>query len=779
MILASVRVALADEATPPAPPQPPAEQQPILLEELVIVAEKQATGRPLQNVPIAVTAIDQATIQQEHVQNIQDLGHLAPNAYLDTSGTLLGTAAFTIRGVGSRTSTASTDAAVAVTQDGMPLTLQTGLALLGTFDTESVEVLRGPQGVLQGVGAAGGAVTFQTPLPSRTFGLDSSFTVGNFNTVGATTTIQGPLSDHAFGKVAVYEQRNDGIYNNTTDEGIYTKTAINPTGLEPEHPTGMVDGSQTFVIKPTFLFEFSDDAKLKLFAQFESDIDGASAPEAVNVPPGVGPAYKFGTIFGYTPTLEPYTTNLATPGFTHITEEHLVGEYDLRLGSGVWTTIAGVRNVELLSVYDNYGSPFNVFLVDTKEQNRQASLESRYSGSLTDRINILGGIYAFADNLPVTVVNGTNYAEVNGVKAKLPDPGDINSLTNLDNQLIQYNQKTTSAAAFANLDYKLLENLTLSGGVRYQYERKIMDIQPGASATGTVYCTVGTLNNCPTTWYDPSKNWNTPTWRAVLSWQATQDLMTYFTYSRGWAAGNFNGSPSTLGAALTPVNPETVDNYELGLKSEWFEHRFRANIAVFDQQFDNIQRSAITTENGVHVSTLLNAATARIRGAEMELTALPFEGLRVFATGGYTNAVYTKFDPNFTLPSAAYNPVENANAQNALELGFSNLPTWTTDGGASYTFSLPKVDGNFSVSADYSWRSGQWGDFGNSPQLRIPAYGLLSASINHVAGPWTVSLWGRNLANKFYLEAAALSAGPQYYPGVPRTYGMTAYYKFY
>ena len=766
---AGTRAVLAQESPPPPPAT---DQQPLLLEELVIVAEKQATGRPLQNVPIAVTGVDTASaLEQNHVTNIQDLGHMAPNAYLDTSGTLLGTAAFTIRGVGERSSTASIDPAVSVTQDGMPLSLQTGLALLGTFDTETVEILRGPQGVLQGVGAAGGAVTFTTPLPSRTFSADTSVTAGNFDTFGATGTVQGPLSDHVFGKLAVYEQRTAGFYENTTDEGTYTKAPGNPTGLEPQHPTGLVSGLQTVVVKPTFLFEVSEDVKFKVFAQFESDMDGASAPEAVNLPTDGGPAYKFGTVFGYTPTFQPYQTNMATPGFTHITEEHLIGQLDWRLGQGVWTTIAAVRNVELLSVYDNYGSPFNVFLVDTKEQNRQASLESRYSAAVSDRINILGGAYLFADNLPVTVVDGTNTVELS-TKNVLPVPTDINSLANLQNQLIQYNQKTQSAALFGNVDYKILQNLTLSGGVRYQYEHKDMDIQPGANAAGVVYCTVGTLNNCPTTWYDSQKTWNTPTWRGVLSWQATDDLLAYFSYSRGWGAGNYNGSPSTLGAAITPANPETVDSYELGVKSEWFAHRFRANMAVFDENFDNIQRTAITSVNGLHVSTLLNAATARIRGAELELAALPFAGLKLFATGGYVNAVYQKFTAQ--LPTDNYNLTENP-----LELGFANLPTWTTDGGAAYTFSLPRVDGSFSLNADYSWRSKQWGDFGNSPQGVIKAYGLLNASINHVSGPWTLSLWGRNLHNTAYYEAAAISAGWQYFPGIPRTYGMSVFLKLY
>jgi iron complex outermembrane recepter protein len=762
---AGAQASAADEATPlPAP----ATQEPMLLEEIIVTAEKQASGRPLQIVPIAITAIDAATIQETHVQNIVDIGHMAPNVILDASGTLLGTAAFTIRGVGERSSTASIDPAVSVTQDGMALSLQTGLSLLGTFDTESVQILRGPQGVLQGVGAAGGAVTFTTPLPSDTFQAKASVTAGNFDTIGATSTIEGPLSDKVLGKIAVYEQRTAGYYNNTTDEGIYKAGDVgNPSGLEPQHPTGLVGGTQVVVVKPTFLVNLSDTLKLKVFAQFESDIDGGSATEVINPNPAPGAVPKFNSNYGYTATWQPYQTNLGTPGWTHITEEHLIGELDWNVGPGVWTTNAAIRHVGFDSVFNNAGSPFNAFLVYTKEENRQASIESRWSGALTEKLTFLAGVYLFADNLPVTVVDATNLGEL-GKKLAVADP---NSPANMENQLIQYNQKTNSAAVFTNVDYNILSNLTLSAGVRYQYERKIFDIQPGANAAGVVYCNVGTLTNCPSTWYNPSKTWYTPTPRALLSWQATRDVLTYVSYTRGWAAGNFNGSPSTLGAAITPANPETVDSYELGLKSEWFEHRFRANVAVYDEKFDNIQRTATTAVEGVHVQTLLNAASATIRGAELELTALPFEGVKIFATGGFTHAVYNSF--NLALPADTYNPNEPP-----TELSFANLPRWTADGGGSYSFDLPGVDGKFTFTADYSWRSMQFGDFGNTPQEIIKSYGLLNSSISHSAGPWTVSLWGRNLTNKYYDEAAAIAGGFQQWPGIPRTYGLTAYIRF-
>ena len=331
---------------------------------------------------------------------------------LDPSGTLLGTAAFTIRGVGERSSTASIDPAVAVTQDGMPLSLQTGLALLGTFDTESVQILRGPQGVLQGVGAAGGAVTFTTPLPSDTFQSNASVTAGNFDThrcydhhIGAALR-QGARQDSGLraARRRLLQQYDRRRHVRRDEEYA--------AGVEPQHPTGLVGGTQVVVVKPTFLINLSDTLKLKVFAQFESDNDGGSATQLINPNPLPGKPVKFITNFGYTPTPENFQTNLATPGWTHIQEEHLIGELDWNVGSGVWTTNLAVRNVNYNSVFNNAGGPFNAFLVYTQEENRQASMESRWSGALTDKITLLAGLYAFDDNLPVQVIDSTNLGEL-------------------------------------------------------------------------------------------------------------------------------------------------------------------------------------------------------------------------------------------------------------------------------------------------------------------------------------------------------------------------------
>ena len=348
--------------------------------------------------------------------------------------------------------------------------------MLGTFDTESVQILRGPQGVLQGVGAAGGAVTFTTPLPSDTFQAKASVTAGNFDTIGATSTIEGPLSDKVLGKIAVYEQRTAGYYNNTTDEGIYKAGDVgNPSGLEPQHPTGLVGGTQVVVVKPTFLINMSDTLKLKIFAQFESDNDGGSATENINPNPAPGAPVKFITNFGYTPTGQPYQTNLATPGWTHITEEHLIGELDWNVGPGVWTTNAAVRNVNYNSVFNNAGSPsMPSWSIPRKRTARPASSRAgaaRYGKAEFPRRRVrVRGQPARHGGRRDQPRRARQEAGESRSELTLEHGKPADSVQSEDQQRGRVHQRglqhTEQSHAFR--------------GIRYQYERKIFDIQPGA-----------------------------------------------------------------------------------------------------------------------------------------------------------------------------------------------------------------------------------------------------------------------------------------------------------
>ena len=710
------------------------------LEEVTVTAEKKSTAQQLQKVPIAVTAVTEQTIQDLHITDVTDIGRMAPNVELDPVGTFPGYANFTIRGVGVSTSIRSVDPAINIFQDGMVIAYQAG-AVLDTFDTESVQVLRGPQGVLFGRNSAGGAVLLTTPLPTQEFHYGADISYGNFNEVDTHASVQGALASAVSGKLAVSYRYNDGYYENTTG-GTFVPAPANPTGDPVEHSTGNLPRTSEVVVKPTFLFQISDDMQLKLFTQYQRDDDGGG-PSRAYIPPQ-GTLTRLQTNFGYYPSNEPFTTNLSDPGYTDITAGHVISEFDWDTGNGTWTTVAAFRAIQYDSTLDSDGTPFSLTVFpNNTENNHQESLESRYNGHIGDQLEYVTGIYLFGD-----VSSVTEQRALNGYTLGLP-------VTSTVDELNKWQQRDYTGAGFGNIDYKVLPDLTLSAGIRYEYEYKHMHIIPLAECSGSGF------SGCPSTYYDSAKSWTGATPRAAVSYDIAPDIMAYASYSKGFTAGNYNARAPSIATALEPTAPETVNAYEAGLKSQWLDRRLQVNVALYDNKFLNIQRTVnTTTTNGSQpLQTLLNAANATIRGAELETSAIVYRGLRLNFSAGYTNAYFTQITG---LPAGV----------NGLELQLDHVPRWTLDAGAKYDFALPQVPGAFDASIDYSWRSLIYSDLYNTPQLEQDAYGILNASIGYSNGPYFARLFGRNLENTDYAFIKSIGYGYQAYGGIPRTYGV-------
>jgi len=714
------------------------------LEEITVSAEKKSTSQRLQDTPIAITAVTSQTIADLHIADVTDIGRMAPNVELDGVGTFPGFANFTIRGIGVTTSVRSVDPAVNIFQDGMVIAYQAG-AVLDTFDTESVQILRGPQGVLFGRNSAGGSVLLSTPLPTRDFHYSGDVTFGNFDEFDVHATVQGPLTNAVFGKVAVSEKSNSGYFENTTG-GTFVPAPANPSGDPVEHATGNLPKTQEIIIKPTFLVDFDEGMQLKLFTQYQRYADGGGPSRAYI--PSDGTLSNLQKEFGYYPPTAPYTTNLSDPGYTDITAGHLIAEFDWNIGNGTWTTIAAYRAVQYDATLEVDGTPFNLIVFpDNKENNNQESLESRYDGKLSDQIEYVAGTYLFTDISRVTekrALNGFLIGE---------------SVTDSLDELNQWRQDDSTAALFGNVDYKVLPQLTLTTGIRYEYEYKKMHIIPLAPCSGENF------TGCPNTYYDSQHHWEGLTPRFVASYNLAPDVMAYASYSKGFSAGNYNARAPTLATALVPTAPETVDAYEVGFKSQWFDRRLEANLAVYDNGFTNIQRTVDSTSGAQPVQTLLNAADATIQGVELETTALVYTGLRLNFSGGYTDG---RFNRITGLPTGVV----------GTELQLDHVPKWTYDVGGKYDFTIPGLPGEIGLSSDYSWRSMVFTDLYNTRQLSQQSYGLLNASLNYANGPYQVRLFGRNLQNTDYVFIRSPSYGYQEYGGQPRTYGIELSAKF-
>ena len=712
------------------------------LREIVIYAQKKARGEQLQDVPIAVTAVDAKLIESAHMVDIRDVGRLVPNASLEGVGTFPGFANFFMRGVGVSTSVRSIDPAVNIVQDGMVIGYQAG-AILDTFDTEGVEVLRGPQGVLFGRNASGGVVSLRSKRPTGAFSAEGSLTIGNAGTVETRTGIEDAIvPDRVFARIALLTRHNNGFFDNR-NSGTFVTVANNPnpTGAAAaSHPVGHAGYTDEMVLKNTWVFKPAPGTTFTLLGQYLNFDDGGGATRSYTWPSILTGEQ---TAWGWTPSNDKWDVNLGTPGYTKINGWHLIGELGQKLGPGTLTAVGAYRKIRYRSTLNVSGDPFDTILFpDGDERANQASLEARYNVSLADRFDLLlGGFYFDLDE-------------------KVREQRILRLATTMlkSYRLNIWDQKTRSYAAFANVDFHVTDALTLSAGVRYSHDNKHMHILPLQACPGQSY-------NCPLVFFDSERNWHDVSPRFVANYKAARAVMLYASYSKGYRAGNYNARAVTVGGAITPANPETVGSLEAGIKSEWLQHHVRINLGVFREKYNDIQRLVQFTIPGESpAQALFNAAKATIQGVELETSFVPFRGLRIDGNLGLTDAKYDQFN----------NLTGLAPGQIATDLKFDRVPKWTGYLGGTYETRIAGSNNRLSFTAGWTWRSHVFTDVLNTAPLQQNAYGLLNADVSYRSGPWTLSIFGRNILNKEYAEINSRNTGFNHFGGSPRYYGIQA-----
>jgi iron complex outermembrane recepter protein len=219
---------------------------------------------------------------------------------------------------------------------------------------------------------------------------------------------------------------------------------------------------------------------------------------------------------------------------------------------------------------------------------------------------------------------------------------------------------------------------------------------------------------------------------------------------------------------VTPADPETVKSWEVGVKSDLLDNRLRVNVGYFHQKYDDIQRLVQFAVPGESpLQQLFNAAKATIQGVEVEVSAAPVRGLRIDGTLGYTDAKYDSFNNLTGLPAGVA----------PTDLEFDRVPKWTAYLGGSYEADLGP-ERKLRFHAGYSWRSKVFMDVLNTPFLEQEAYGLIDASAALELGPWTVGVFGRNLANKEYAEIKSAGIGYNAFGGSPRFYGVEVGWRY-
>lgn len=675
-----------------------------LLEEIVTTARKRSKAEAVQDVPIAVTAFGAAQLEALFVTKIDDLSYMMPNVQLEAVGTFPGVQNFSIRGQGINSSIPSVDPTVGVFVDGLYMGTTYGV-VIDTFDLESIEVLRGPQGLLFGRNVTGGAVVIRNARPNGEFGARVRAGVTDSDKYNIAAAVEGSLiEDKLAGKIVAYYDDDRGYFTNINQ--TYTGPQVGPFPIAPApYPTQSfyinaadsqtdVGKMRTKLVRPTLVWtpNDADDVTLSL-EHGESKGDGAVWTNVTLQREG---------------SLPDFTTSSDENGFTDMEWSQVMLEANFgEVGSGTLTNIAGYRRVKASSATDVDGTYFPLFTVPGDTAQMQWSNELRWSGPVMDNWEATAGLYYFTQDI--------EYREGRYIQAAITRAlgGDMSA---------------RNFGAFWNNEFRVIDTFSMSIGFRYTNESKSAQIISGVGGG----CPDVVTFDCD--YDDLEGDWSNVTPKIGFQWTLSENAHIYSFWSKGFRSGGFNfrnAKPNVIPPG--PTNEEQNTTIEIGFKSEFADGRMRLNAALFHNEILGMQRELNMGDPDVVVlQGTINAGDVTIKGVEVDFVGMITDNFSVNASYGYQDGGYDKVNPDFAmflgpdLPRLAPNNY-SVGLSLDIPMGGSGLVNLATN--YSYRESHPYNDSNSEIFED---------------QKRLNA----SANWFMANDKWQVSLFGKNLTDQ-------------------------------
>ena len=690
------------------------------IEEIVVTARKRAES--LQDAPISITAMTAESMERAGVENVADLARRTPGLQYGDFGDLK-LSPTALRGVVGGAGSAGADPAVGYYVDEVFVGQGAG-ANLDLYDIERVEVLRGPQGTLYGRNTIGGVVSITTKRPSEALEASGEVQLGNYNSRRFAGSISGAiLPGVVSGKLAVIKESRDGFEDNV----LLNRDVNNRDGWS---------------VRGQLLFDIAADTSLLLTADHqEADneplvFETLSYNNAKALP-------QLLAAHGFARNADPFDRKVQSDTVTKETLDAsgVAATFKTKIGEVGITNVASYRRHEYYSRTDTDRSPLK-FLYDGDPEKVWRWSEELRADFTTGPVDWLVGLYYFRQN-----TNNQSFVEIG------QDLADVLGAPSLAGTLAGSNGRldTTSKAVFASATWKVSERIEATLGGRYTRDEK--------SIHYTQSDPVGLLGGNAD--IRASDSWAEFTPNANVRYRFTPDIIGYVTASKGFKSGGFNDA---LGDANgISFAPETLWNYEAGVKSTLFDRRVVLNAAVYYMKWDNIQLSQDNPATPAYDPIILNGGAAHSQGVEVELTARPIPALELGA--------------NLSVQQAEYDDGVLPTGEPLRKLPFA--PDYSGMVSADYRIPLEGV-GELSLFGEYQLRGRSYLTNNNDPDGRVEPYGLLNlrASLESEDGRWRLSLWGKNLTDETYKQrlfdlANQDQVGQKFIVlGEPRTYGV-------
>lgn len=696
--------------------------------EIIVTATKRS--EKLQEIPISLSAIGGDALSKQRVTQIDELVSKVPNLQL-TSTVGDNTPIFALRGVSMSDYSLNQASPVATYYDEV---YKGNLAFLGValFDLERVEVLRGPQGTLYGKNTTGGAVNLisRAPRLEETSGYFNAG-YGNYNRIDVNAAVNLPLGDKAAARIAATYSNADGWFKNQLP-GKADLASVREYG-----------------IRGSLLLEPSDGVRFVLRASTTNQ-DGRNygvwaQPESL---------WRIGLKRNQIRAenddrREARTYSVALTSTVDISDALAI------------TSVTSWDKGRLSFREDSDGSERQILTAPYFDRATQFAQDLRLTSDFDGPFNFILGAYYNREKL----FNSSAYEIGTDV-----DSDGLPGVTYLDCQLTgfegcifrnRFDQLKNSYALYSDMSFAITDALKLRGGLRYTHDKGTQSDFVGTQS-GPDGVLVATIIPSTTLRYSA----NNLSGKLGLDYKAADDVLLYASYSRGYRAPSFNAQAFFDPRELSVAKPEKIDAFELGAKTQFADRRITLNMAVFQYNYSNQQ--FLNYDGATGVQTLLNVPKSRIRGGEAELTAIASDRITFRGSLGVLDTKIVRGSISGT--DIAGNELLNA-------------PALTFGAGADLVV-MDSSSGKLSLHGDVAYSGSQYFEIFNTPRLKQKSYALLSGHIDWESadGRLSASIWGKNLTNKFYFTSRVDLLGAFGFDynhiGAPRTYGVTAGYKF-
>ncbi|MFD0847276.1 TonB-dependent receptor [Sphingosinicella xenopeptidilytica] len=686
-------------------------ENPAGLDEIVVTAQRRAEN--LQKVPISISAFGADTLNQNNISSGLDLGKVVPSLKINTDSSTVTTF---LRGVGSSVAAVGNEASVPVYIDGVYFS-RVQPVLLRLNNITRVEVLKGPQGTLFGRNASGGLVHVITrdPQPGQKLELNGRFAYESYETVDASASMATGLGESvAIDISGLYRDQSDGWGTNFATGGDWSKekqwlargklvanlTSTTTLKLEADYSRGRTD-----IASPSHYFDhrqgYADGSimPLPLIGLRDAQSDG--------------PSFQIDRVYGGSATIE----------------------QDLGFATLIDTLAIRKNRQEYYLDLDASPLPANNVLLDGYGNDTINELRLVSNGG--GKLSWTAGLFYMHQ------VQGYDPAVFSGfVYGPLVGAGNGYG--------IRAKQTIKSYAGYAQGAYELTDSLKLTLGLRYTVDKVRAEGDQRVFVPSVTEIVIPGSAGVDRTQFEKL------TWRSALDYEVAPNILLFASASRGFKGGGYALLPFTAGSQ--PARPEVLDAYEAGFKSELLDRRLRLNVAAF---WYDIKDPQVFTTPSPGVTVVTNAEKARSRGIDIDGEAFLSDRLSVTFSASHLDSKYLKY-----VAAPFYYPNPNPPFGNsAVVAGLANgnrltrAPEFSGNLGLAYNLPLSN-DGSIRITTNVSWTDKFYWDPDNRNVQ--PNYALVDAQIAYTfpGEMATLSVFGRNLTDKFYYTNAYELGGP-------------------